>query len=163
MCTFKDLLNQQTMKESNQSNGTNKPETQRPAKLPETSFSNDTDLINGNKTFPASLSVASLAVSSASIEKIKLSPRDTPNRKYFDSGDYELAKAGVLSSASVGSLHPNPEKMLAYSKSFSQHQIQPFIISQRASREDLELVVKNQAAPNTNLHKSTFSFDDLVE
>ena len=31
-----------------------------------------------------------------------------PNRKYFDSGDYELARAGILSSASVGSIHPPP-------------------------------------------------------
>lgn len=48
------------------------------------------------------------------------SPRDTPQRKYFDSGDWELAKAGKVDVSCVGSEHASPEKL--HSRSFSaQH------------------------------------------
>jgi hypothetical protein len=39
-----------------------------------------------------------------------LTPYDCKDRKYFDSGDYALSKAGVTSTATVGTAIPNPEK-----------------------------------------------------
>ncbi|KAK9759357.1 hypothetical protein K7432_017779 [Basidiobolus ranarum] len=33
------------------------------------------------------------------------------DRKYFDSGDYALQKAGKTTAAEVGSQHPSPEKI----------------------------------------------------
>ncbi|KAL2916222.1 hypothetical protein HK105_204313 [Polyrhizophydium stewartii] len=33
------------------------------------------------------------------------------DRKYFDSGDYALSKAGKSSPAEVGSQHPSPERI----------------------------------------------------
>ncbi|ORX93945.1 Endosulfine-domain-containing protein [Basidiobolus meristosporus CBS 931.73] len=35
--------------------------------------------------------------------------RKLKDRKYFDSGDYALQKAGKTSAAEVGSIHPSPE------------------------------------------------------
>ncbi len=35
------------------------------------------------------------------------------DRKYFDSGDYALSKAGVGSQNAVGTAIPNPEKCVA--------------------------------------------------
>lgn len=97
---------------------------------------------------------------------MRMSPRDTPSRKYFDSGDYELAKAGIVSSSSVGSLHPNPEKLASYSRSNSSHHLQQFIKS-FGSRDEFgssaEGSVKNQAAPNTNLKRSTVSITNLED
>lgn len=97
---------------------------------------------------------------------MRMSPRDTPSRKYFDSGDYELAKAGIVSSASVGSLHPNPEKLASYSRSTSSHHLQQFIKS-FGSRDEFgssaEVSVKNQAAPNTHLKRSTVSITNLED
>lgn len=98
---------------------------------------------------------------------MRMSPRDTPTRKYFDSGDYELAKAGIVSSSSVGSLHPNPEKLASYSRSGSSHNMQQFIKS-FGSRDDFNSgsggeSVKNQTAPNTSLKRSTFSLTSLEE
>jgi len=97
---------------------------------------------------------------------IRISPRETPSRKYFDSGDYELAKAGIVSSSSVGSLHPNPEKLASYSRSTSSHHLQQFIKS-FGSRDDFgssgESSVKNQVAPNTNLKRSTVSIKSLED
>lgn len=151
-------MSPQLVKDIKSTNETSKPETPKPMmKAPVRSFSTD---LRQNFTISSNSSSAS-----ASASTLKMSPRDTPKRKYFDSGDYELAKAGILSSSSVGSLHPNPELMASYSRSNSLHHLQPFIISQKASREDLNgIIVKNQAAPNTtSLYKSAFSLDDLTE
>jgi hypothetical protein len=98
---------------------------------------------------------------------MRTSLRDTtPSRKYFDSGDYELAKAGIVSSSSVGSIHPNPEKLVSYSRSSSSHHLQQFIKS-FGSRDDFGISadgsVKNQVAPNTNLRRSTVSIASLEE
>ena len=97
---------------------------------------------------------------------IRMSPREATSRKYFDSGDYELAKAGIVSSSSVGSLHPNPEKLASYSRSTSSHHLQQFIKS-FGSRDDFgtsgEGSVKNQVAPNTNLKRSTVSIKSLED
>mgnify|MGYP003501652153 FL=1 len=52
-------------------------------------------------------------------------------RKYFDSGDYELAKAGILSASSVGSIHASPEKLVpssTVSRSNSSHHLQRPIV-----------------------------------
>lgn len=38
---------------------------------------------------------------------VDLGPQD---RKYFDSGDYALSKAGVAPQSTVGTAIPNPEK-----------------------------------------------------
>ncbi|KAK9759636.1 hypothetical protein K7432_017172 [Basidiobolus ranarum] len=35
--------------------------------------------------------------------------RKLKDRKYFDSGDYALQKAGKTSAAEVGSIHPSPD------------------------------------------------------
>lgn len=51
---------------------------------------------------------------------------ESPRRKYFDSGDYELAKAGIVNAASVGSVHASPERLAASSSrwwSASSHQL----------------------------------------
>jgi len=51
---------------------------------------------------------------------------ESPRRKYFDSGDYELAKAGIVNVASVGSIHASPERLAASSSrcwSTSSHQL----------------------------------------
>lgn len=98
---------------------------------------------------------------------MKMSPRDTPRRKYFDSGDYELAKAGIVSSSSVGSLHPDPEKLASYSRSASSHQF----IKSFGSRDDFgsqssskTIILKNQSTPNTNqLKRSIFSVASLED
>ena len=39
-----------------------------------------------------------------------LSYDDVQDRKYFDSGDYALSKAGVAPQNAVGTAIPNPEK-----------------------------------------------------
>ena len=89
------------------------------------------------------------------ITALRLSPRDTPNRKYFDSGDYELARAGILTSSSVGSIHACPDKLASYaaSRSNSSHHLDEFSSS---------MIFKNHSAPNT-LHKSIFSMSNLEE
>ena len=86
-----------------------------------------------------------------------------PSRKYFDSGDYELARAGILSSASVGSIHPSADKLLASSASRST----------RNSRDELAIIgeqasgmfCRNLSAPNTATHlqKSNFSMASVNE
>ena len=104
--------------------------------------------------------VSSTHSSSSSTSAFKVS---RPCRKYFDSGDYELARAGILSSASVGSIHPSADKLMA-SSSASR--------SARNSRDDLPisgeqngLFFRNFSAPNTSTHlqKSTFSMASLDE
>jgi hypothetical protein len=74
----------------------------------------------------ASRSLSSSFADSAEINQMMTrtrSPRDTPQRKYFDSGDWELAKAGKVDAASVGSEHASPEKL--HSRSFSSQQLHP--------------------------------------
>ena len=39
-----------------------------------------------------------------------LTSHDTQDRKYFDSGDYALSKAGKAPQNTVGTAIPNPEK-----------------------------------------------------
>ncbi|KAG1146740.1 hypothetical protein G6F37_006651 [Rhizopus arrhizus] len=36
---------------------------------------------------------------------------DMNERKYFDSGDYELTRAGKETSTAIGSEHPSPESI----------------------------------------------------
>lgn len=113
---------------------------------------------------PANRSLSTEVSHSSDPSKLtmRMSPKDTPRRKYFDSGDYELAKAGIVSSSSVGSLHPNPEKLASYSRSGSSQHLQQFIKS-FGSRDDFggEGFLKNQSAPNTKLKRSTFSINSL--
>lgn len=92
---------------------------------------------------------------STDVTMFRMSPRDTPSRKYFDSGDYEMARAGILSSASVGSIHACPENILSHSASGSRS---------RSIEEFSPNISKNQPAPNTtSLHKSIFSLSSLEE
>jgi len=44
-------------------------------------------------------------------KKDLLSKRLAGDRKYFDSGDYALSKAGKSSPKDVGSQHPSPERI----------------------------------------------------
>lgn len=40
--------------------------------------------------------------------------RQDQHRKFFDSGDYALSKAGVAPQNTVGTAIPNPEKLVHY-------------------------------------------------
>jgi hypothetical protein len=61
------------------------------------------------------------------------SPRDSPRRKYFDSGDYELARAGIVDAASVGSIHASPERLATSRWSASSQQLHPEIIASHST------------------------------
>ena len=81
------------------------------------------NILNASPT-KASRSLSSSFADSAEINNQMArtrSPRDTPQRKYFDSGDWELAKAGKVDAATVGSEHASPEKL--HSRSFSSQQL----------------------------------------
>lgn len=120
--------------------------------------------VNGSKAnTPKPQQISTLKPSSRSFSTevgdatmMRLSPRDTPSRKYFDSGDYEMARAGILSSASVGSIHACPEKLMSSgSRSGSSHHF---------SQDEMNSFgLKNQSAPNTGLQKSIFSMSSLEE
>ncbi len=94
-------------------------------------------------------------------------------RKYFDSGDYEMARAGIVSSASVGSIHACPENILSISASRSRsidELANTFSTnhSSSSSSSSSSFGCKSRSAPNTssnnNLHKSiTFSLSSLEE
>ena len=135
------------------SNGS--PSTTKPTR----SFSTEvTSSICAMSTSPTSTHSSHSASSSSAF---KLSH---PNRKYFDSGDYELARAGILSSASVGSIHPSADKL--------QHALSSASRSTRNSRDEMAMdthnptvFCRNLSAPNTATHlqKSTFSMASLDE
>lgn len=143
-------MNQQIIKEIKASNDSrpeskqaSKPDTpklQSATKPPARSFSTDVNMLKSG------VSNASMMASAGSM--MRMSPRDTPRRKYFDSGDYELAKAGIFSSSSIGSLHPNPETLLtnSCSRSNSSHYL---------NIREIE--------PESNLKQTSFSLDDLTE
>ena len=87
---------------------------------------NISDKLSPVKT--ATRSLSSSFAESAEINAMAMnirtrSPRDTPQRKYFDSGDYELAKVGKVDAACVGSEHASPEKL--HSRSFSAQHLHP--------------------------------------
>ena len=84
-----------------------------------------------------------------------------PNRKYFDSGDYELARAGILSSASVGSIHPSADKLQHALSSASRSRDEMAVDAHNPTA----VICRNLSAPNTATHlqKSTFSMASLDE
>ena len=134
--------NGEIINEIQSSNTSSKPDTPKP-------------VINTIKPTSRSLSTVSfsdphthsqLQIPDGSVLTIRMSPRDTPRRKYFDSGDYELAKVGIVSATSVGSIHVSPEK-LAASRSGSLHHIQPIIFDDSCSQDDL----RYQLTPNATI------------
>lgn len=87
------------------------------------------------------------------------SPRDSPRRKYFDSGDYELAKAGIVDAASVGLVHASPEK-LAASRSGSAHHLQvpPCLSSRSLSLQPIgSLTATTSVASLSGIHQHKHS------
>lgn len=130
---------------------------------PTRSFSTDANMNNPTNTISAIGTIHMSSMISSTGSMMKMSPRDTPKRKYFDSGDYELAKVGIINSASLGSLHPNPEELNSCSKSGSAHHLQvPLIIANNCSRDDL--ICRFSSMENeSNLKQSSFSLDDLTE
>lgn len=132
--------------ESKQASKPDTPKLYTAIKPPARSFSTDVNMTNN------------FSLMSSAGSMMRMSPRDTPRRKYFDSGDYELAKVGIVSSASIGSLHPNPETINSCSRSGSSHYLQPFIITN--SREELlSCLIENES----NLKQTSFSLDDLAQ
>lgn len=105
---------------------------------------------------------SSSASSSSSSSAFKVSH---PSRKYFDSGDYELARAGILSSASVGSIHPSADKLLMSSASRSTRNSRDELASFGGDHGGSAVFCRNLSAPNTATHlqKSTFSMASLDE
>jgi hypothetical protein len=68
-------------------------------------------------------------------------------RKYFDSGDYELAKAGILSASSVGSIHASPEKIVsssAVSRSNSSHHLNRPMVVFDAEDAERDISIKEE-------------------
>ncbi|KAF8713317.1 hypothetical protein RHS03_00939, partial [Rhizoctonia solani] len=71
------------------------------------------------------------------------------DRKYFDSGDYALSKAGVTSQAAVGTAIPHPEKQ--YSTRYSTGSPIKELVSdssQTSPPEQIQVPIISKPVPN---------------